>query len=81
MSDRRAQLGKRLLGTTCGVGYCLLGAYVVLGTRALPDPARGDRGLWWGVTLLIVGLIAIAGSWYVDDVDRIWCRPPPRRLR
>jgi hypothetical protein len=45
------------------------------------DPARADRGLWWGLTLLIVGLVAITGSWYVDDVDRIWCRPPPRKLR
>jgi hypothetical protein len=81
MSGRRSQLAKRLLGTACGVGYCLLGAYGVVGARAFPDPARGDRGLWWGITLLIVGFIAIAGSWYVDDVDRIWCRPPPRKLR
>lgn len=81
MSARRSQLGKRLLGTGCGAGYCLLGAYSVLGAGALADPARGDRALWWGLTLLLVGLIAIAGSWYVDDVDRIWCRPPPRKLR
>ncbi|HSE96234.1 MAG TPA: hypothetical protein VLD61_10085 [Methylomirabilota bacterium] len=81
MSDRQAQLGKRLLGTICGAGYCLLGTYGVLGARTLPDPAAGDRSLWWGVTLIIVGLIAMGGSWYVDDVDRIWCRPPRRKLR
>jgi hypothetical protein len=81
MAGRRAQLGKRLLGSIVRIGFCLLGAYAVLGVRALGDPTPGQRVLWYGVTLIVIGLIAIGSSWYVEDVDTIWCRPPPRRRR
>ena len=79
MTRRRDQGVKRLLGTVAGTGFCLLGAYTVLGSQGLPD--LGGRVLWYGITLIVIGLIAIASSWYVEDVDRIWCRHPPRRWR
>jgi hypothetical protein len=78
---RRAQLGKRLLGTLAGIGFCALGAYALLGVRALGDPTPGHRVLWFGITLIVVGLIAIGSSWWVADADSVWCRPPPRRWR
>jgi hypothetical protein len=37
--------------------------------------------LWYGITLIVIGLIAMASSWRVEDVDRIWCRHPPRGWR
>jgi hypothetical protein len=81
MAGRRHQPAKRLLGTAVGVGFCLVGAYAVLGIPALPDAVRGDRVLWYGITVILVGLVAIASSWYVDDVDGIWCRHPARTWR
>jgi hypothetical protein len=78
MTGRRDQLGKRLLGAVVGAEFCLLGAYAGLGVRALGDPTPGQRALWYGITLIVVGLVAIGSSWYVEDADTIWCRPPRR---
>ena len=79
MAARRAQLAKRLLGTAVGAGFALLGAYTLVGGRGLPDPA--GRLHWYGVTLLVAGVTAIVASWWAADVDRVWCRHPPRRWR
>jgi len=79
MTRRSDQRAKRLIGTVVGVGFCLLGAYTVLGSRDLPDP--GGRVLWYGITSIVIGLVAIVGSWWVKDADRIWCRHPPRQWR
>ncbi|MGH7264416.1 MAG: hypothetical protein ACREMB_06105 [Candidatus Rokuibacteriota bacterium] len=78
MSGRRHQYGTRLLGTVVGLGFCLLGTYAVLGAPAVPDPVPAGRVLWYGITLIVVGVIAVAASWYVEDADTIWCRPPRR---
>jgi hypothetical protein len=79
MTRRSDQRAKRLLGTLVGAAFCLVGAYAALSSRAVPDP--GGRVLWYGITALVIGLVAIASSWWVEDVDRIWCRHPPRRWR
>jgi hypothetical protein len=82
MTRRRDdQLGKRLLGTLAGIGFCALGAYAVVEAHRLGDPTPGRRVVWFGITLIVIGLIAIGSSWWVSDVDTVWCRPPPRRWR
>jgi hypothetical protein len=79
MARRPDQRATRLLGTVVGVGFCLLGAYTVLGSWELVDP--GARVFWYGVSSIVIGLVAIVGSWFVEDADRIWCRHPTRRWR
>jgi hypothetical protein len=79
MARRSDQRLARLLGTVVGAGFCLLGACAVARAWDLPDP--GERVLWYGITSMIVGLVAIVGSWWVEDAERIWCRHPARRWR
>jgi hypothetical protein len=78
MPGGRGQWPLRLLGMAFGLGVCSLGAFSWFGGgEALPQPLR-ERAAGFGVTLLAVGAIAIAGSLLMRRVDRLWYRKPPR---
>ncbi|MDP6406052.1 MAG: hypothetical protein QF797_12670 [Alphaproteobacteria bacterium] len=70
-------LAKRLWGSAFGVGFLALGI-ITLGGSYQPDPEVADRALGFGTTLVIAGLAALAASWLIADLDKIWCRPPKR---
>ena len=71
----------RVAGTIFGLGYCLVGAYALLGSFEQGDAIVRDRAFWFGVTALVVGAIAIAFSWLEERLDLIWCADPRRRAR
>jgi hypothetical protein len=68
----------RALGVLFGLGLCALGAFSYFGGGpSLPQPVE-QRAVGFGITLVVVGLIAIAGSLLARRVDRLWYRKPPR---
>lgn len=74
----RGQWGQRVLGVLFGLGLGLLGAFSYAGGgAALPEPVQA-RAVGFGITLMVVGAIAIAGSLLAPRVDLLWYRKPPR---
>jgi hypothetical protein len=68
----------RALGVLFGLGLCLLGAFSYFGGgAALPEPVE-ERAAGFGITLMVVGAIALGGSLLARRVDRLWYRKPPR---
>jgi len=68
----------RICGTLLGIGFVMLGAYSVLGGQELGTDIRGDRAMGFGVTAIIIGVIAVLCSLLVKDLSNIWCRHPRR---
>ena len=67
----------RALGVMFGLGLCALGAFSYFGGGpSLPAPVE-QRATGFGITLMVVGLIAIGGSLLARRVDRLWYRKPP----
>ena len=78
MAAGRGQWLLRALGVLFGLGLCALGAFSYFGGGpSLPQPVE-QRAVGFGITLVVVGLIAIAGSLLARRVDRLWYRKPPR---
>ena len=74
----RGQWVQRSLGVLFGLGLCCLGVFSYFGASAsLPEPIRA-RATGFGITLMVVGGIAIVGSLLARRVDRLWYRKPPR---
>lgn len=70
----------RLTGVAFGLCLCALGLFSLLaGSDHLPA-SIDERAQGFGVTLLVVGGIAIGGSLMLRKVDWLWYRKP-RRLR
>jgi hypothetical protein len=68
----------RALGVLFGLGLCALGAFSYFGgDPTLAQPVE-QRATGFGITLMVVGLIAIIGSLLARRVDRLWYRKPPR---
>jgi hypothetical protein len=68
----------RVCGTLMGIGFVMLGVYSVLGAQELGADMRGDRAMGFGVTAIIIGIIAVLCSLLVKDLSNIWCRHPRR---
>lgn len=68
----------RALGVLFGLGLCALGGFSYFGGGpSLPEPVE-ERAVGFGITLMVIGVIAIAGSLLARRVDRLWYRKPPR---
>ncbi len=69
-------IGTRILGS--GLGLAMLGfaGFVLRSSSVAPDAVVGDRAFWFGVTLTIAGISAVAVSWLASDLSGIWCKPP-----
>ena len=71
----------RAIGTAFGIGYCAIGAYSLLGSFDQTDALVRDRAFWFGITAVVVGVVAIAVSWLEERLDLVWCADPRRRAR
>lgn len=68
----------RICGCLTGVGFVLIGAYSLIGSQTLASEVSHERAVGFGVTAVIVGVIAILCSLLVEDLSNIWCRHPRR---
>ncbi|NCF82308.1 MAG: hypothetical protein GWP74_11935 [Proteobacteria bacterium] len=68
----------RISGTLMGIGFVLVGAFSVLGAGELGTDMGHDRAMGFGVTAIIIGVIAVLCSLLVKDLSDIWCRHPRR---
>lgn len=74
----RGQWVERFLGALFGLGLCGFGAFSYFASgEQLPEPIQ-DRAVGFGITLMVVGAIAVIGSLLARRVDRLWYRKPPR---
>ena len=78
MRLRRDHLASRLCGALIGVGFAALGTFAIAARSDFVSGADAERALWYGVTLIVVGVLAVFASWTATDLDRIWCRQPRR---
>jgi hypothetical protein len=74
----RDQPVMRICGTLLGIGFVLLGLFSALGAGELGGEASVDRAVGFGVTAVIIGIIAVLCSLLVKDLSNIWCRHPRR---
>ncbi len=69
---------QRLLGALLGLAMILFGAFLYFAPAAgLAAPVR-ERAAGFGITLMVVGAIAILGSLGRRAADRLWYRKPER---
>ncbi len=74
----RDQPAMRICGTLLGIGFVLLGAFSVLGAGEMGEEISYDRAVGFGVTAVIVGILAVLCALLVKDLSNIWCRHPRR---
>ena len=74
----RDQPVMRICGILLGIGFVLLGVFSALGAGELSEEVSYDRAVGFGVTAVIVGIIAVLCSLLVKDLSNIWCRHPRR---
>lgn len=68
----------RICGTLLGLGFVAVGLFSVLGSADLSDGVNQDRAMGFGLTAILIGLIAVLCSLLVKDLNDIWCRHPRR---
>jgi hypothetical protein len=67
----------RIAGSLFGLGCFAIGLFSIFGgSETLPDLNR-ERALGFGVTAIVVGLVAVIGS-LTGDVHRLWYCVPRR---
>ncbi len=76
MTIHTNNLGTRILGSGLGAAMLGFGAVVLHFSYNAPNAALGDRAFWFGVTLAIAGVWAVAVSWLAADLSGIWCNSP-----
>jgi hypothetical protein len=76
---RRDEWPLRIAGSLFGLGCCAIGLFSIFGgSETLPELNR-ERALGFGITAIVVGLVALVGS-LTSDAHRLWyCMP--RRWR
>ena len=79
MPRRRDEWPLRIAGSLFGLGCCAIGLFSIFGgSKTLPELNR-ERALGFGITAIVVGLVALVGS-LTGDAHRLWyCMP--RRWR
>ena len=83
----RDQLLKRCCGVVIGIGFISVGLYSIFAPmvgmaadaelQTLATNSR-DRAFWYGICAVLIGLLAVAVSLTVRELDNIWCRHPRR---
>jgi uncharacterized membrane protein HdeD (DUF308 family) len=69
---------QRFLGALLGLAMVLFGGFLYFGPAAeLAAPVR-ERAAGFGLTLMVVGAIAILGSASRRGAERLWYRKPQR---
>ena len=69
-------IGTRIMGSGLGLSMLGFAGFVLRSSADAPDAMVGDRALWFGLTLTIAGISAVAVSWLASDLSGIWCKPP-----
>ena len=78
MRFRGDHLATRLSGTLVGVGFLLLGAFALIGPGVPTSAENQDKAFWFGMHLIVGGVLAVFVSWTAENLDGIWCRHPRR---
>jgi hypothetical protein len=74
---QRDQWSLRFAGCLFGLGCCAIGLFSLFGGGdALPELNR-ERALGFGITAIVVGLVAVIGS-LTSDAHRLWYCVPRR---
>ena len=68
----------RLSGTLVGVGFLLLGTFALIGPGVPTSAENQDKAFWFGMHLIVGGVLAVFASWTAENLDGIWCRHPHR---
>lgn len=68
----------RICGTLLGIGFVVMGLYSILGGADIGTDVIRERATGFGITAIVVGVIAILCSLLVKDLSDIWCRHPRR---
>jgi len=76
MRFHKDQLNIRIPATVLGIAFFAFGAFSFNGSGTQTDPYIQDRALWFGVTLMLAGALAVSISWLVRDLHNIWCVYP-----
>jgi len=78
---RTDNLAVRIGGTVMGVFFMVVGTYALAGIDLAGDLNDRDSVLWFGITMLIGGLLAIGFAWLEPHLDQVYCAAPKRWLR
>ncbi|HUS95416.1 MAG TPA: hypothetical protein VMX97_01615 [Hyphomicrobiaceae bacterium] len=76
MHIQTSRLGFRICATLLGIGYGIVGVYVIGQSSIAPSPELSGRAFWMGVTFIIASVVSISVTWLVSDLSNIWCLPP-----
>ena len=78
MTIYRNRLVRRVIGTITAFCFLALGSFALVGDDGGLDAAGQDRVFWFGITSIIAGLLALAMSWLIKEIEGVWCSPPKR---
>ena len=68
----------RACGTLLGIGFVLIGVFSLAGAGEHVTGIVQERATGFGITAIVVGVIAVVCSLLVKDLNDIWCRHPRR---
>ena len=77
MTRRRDDWLLRIAGCLFGLGCCAIGLFSLFGGSASLPHLNRERALGFGVTAVVVGLVAVVGS-LRSDAHRLWYCVPHR---
>jgi len=76
MRIHKDQLNIRIPATLLGLAFFAFGLFAFTGAASQTDPYIQDRAFWFGITLMLAGILALGISWLVRDLHNIWCVYP-----
>jgi hypothetical protein len=71
----------RIGGTVMGVFFLAIGYLTLTGLEGAEGLNNPDRVSWYGVTMVIGGVLAIGFAWLEPRLDQVYCATPKRWFR
>jgi hypothetical protein len=71
----------RVGGTLMGVFFLAVGRFALNGLEGTAPIDNPDRVLWYGITMIIGGVLAIGFAWLEPRLDQVYCATPKRWFR
>jgi hypothetical protein len=68
----------RIGGTLLGFAFLWVGGVSIHGATTMAGLDAPDRVFWYGVTVMIAGVLAVGAAWLEPRPDRVFC-PTTRR--
>lgn len=78
---RTDHLVLRTGGTLMGVFFLAIGKLTLTGLETMEGITNPDRVYWYGVTMVIGGVLAIGFAWLEPRLDQVYCATPKRWFR